>query len=186
MTRGCSVPIADTVLLDYWAADLPEADSDRVEAHLFDCQDCAARLESLASVGAGLVALVRRGRVSGVISHGLLNRMQRDGVRVRLYSLWPGDTVACAAFPDDDIVVASLRADVSGAEPVRLQVKGPGDVVLGDSDSGLTARSTGEVLWATPGATVRQMPSMSLRLTLTSGTGDDRRVLGEYVLDHSA
>jgi hypothetical protein len=40
-------------------------------------------------------------------------------------------------------------------------------------------------LWATPGALVRSMPSMRLRLTLTS-TGASHRILGEYLLDHTA
>jgi len=42
-----------------------------------------------------------------------------------------------------------------------------------------------EVLWATPAAVVRQMPSMRLQLTLASA-GATRAELGRYVLDHSA
>ena len=52
---------------------------------------------------------------------------------------------------------------------VQLQISGP----------------DGEVLWATPAAVVRQMPSMRLQLTLASG-GTTRAELGRYVLDHSA
>jgi hypothetical protein len=46
-------------------------------------------------------------------------------------------------------------------------------------------RPDGEVLWATPAAVVRQMPSMRLQLTLASA-GATRAELGRYVLEHSA
>jgi hypothetical protein len=42
-----------------------------------------------------------------------------------------------------------------------------------------------EVLWATPAAIVRQMPSTRLELTLRAA-GGTRPPLGQYVLEHSA
>jgi hypothetical protein len=93
---------------------------DRVEEHLFACGECSARLHRLAAFGPGLATLVRQGRVSGIVSRALLNRMQRDGIHVRMYSLVPGETVPCAVFPGDDLVVAALRADFSGVDAVTL------------------------------------------------------------------
>jgi hypothetical protein len=42
-----------------------------------------------------------------------------------------------------------------------------------------------ELLWATPAAVVRRLPSMRLQLTLASA-GGKRAELGRYVLDHRA
>ena len=186
MMPRCQAPIPDGTLLDYWARDLADGDeTDRVEEHLFACGDCSARLHRLAALGTGLATLARQGRVSGIVSRALLNRMQRDGIHVRMYSLVPGETVPCAVFPGDDLVVAALRADFSGVDAVTLSVTGPGHSPSGDIDDVPVSGPDGEVLWATPAAVVRQMPSMRLQLTLASATAP-RAELGRYVLDHSA
>jgi len=186
MMPRCQAPIPDGTLLDYWARDLADGDqTDRVEEHLFACGDCSARLHRLAALGTGLATLVRQGRVSGIVSRALLNRMQRDGLHVRMYSLVPGETVPCAVFPDDDLVVAALRADFSGVDAVTLSVTGPGDSPSGEIDDVPVSGLDGEVLWATPAAVARQMPSMRLELTLASA-GATRAELGRYVLEHSA
>ena len=186
MMASCKAPIPEETLLDYWARDLADgAEQDRVEEHLFACGDCSARLQHLAALGSGLAALVRQGRVSGVVSRALLNRLQRDGVHVRMYWLSPGETVPCAIFPGDDLVVAALRADFSDVDTVTLSVTGPGDSPLGQDDDVPVAGLGGEVLWAQPAAVVHQMPSMRLQLTLTSA-GATRAELGRYVLEHSA
>ncbi len=183
--QACNAPVSDERLLDYWAGDSTADEVDRIEAHLFACGDCSARLDRLAAIGAGLNTLVREGRISGILSRALVNRMQRDGVRLRLYALSPGEMVPCAAFPDDDLVVAALRADFSGVHGVTLSVLGPGKTPFGEFDEIPVVPSEHEVFWALPGAVVRQLPSTRLQITLTS-TGEGRAVLGEYVLDHSA
>jgi hypothetical protein len=186
MMPRCQAPIPDGTLLDYWTRDLADGDeTDRVEEHLFACGDCSARLHRLAAVGTGLATLVRQGHVSGIVSRALLNRMQRDGIHVRMYSLVPGETVPCAVFPGDDLVVAALRADFSGVDAVTLSVTGLGDSPSGEIDDVPVSGRDGEVLWATPAAVVRQMPSRRLQLTLASA-GATRAELGRYVLDHSA
>lgn len=182
----CNAPIPDDTLLDYWARDLAEGhETDSVEEHLFACADCSARLHSVASLGLRLATLVRQGRVSGMVTRAILNRAQRDGVHVRLYSLRPGEAAPCACFPGDDLMVASLRADFSGVDAVTLSVRGPGDSTVSEVHEVPVSGSESEVLWAMPAAVVRQMPSMQLRLTIASA-GPTRTELGRYVLDHSA
>jgi hypothetical protein len=183
MTPGCAAPIADERLIDYWAHDLPGADVSAVEEHLFSCADCSARLEVVAAVAGGVAALARQGRISGIISRALLNKLQRDGVRVRQYTLDPGETVPCAAFPGDDVVVTSLRANLTGVRAVSLRVTGAGDAPIGTIDDIPVSDAATGILWATPGAVVRAMPSQRLHLTLRSS--HDGGVLGEYDLDHS-
>jgi hypothetical protein len=179
-------PRFPTPLLDYWARDLLDGDErNRVEEHLFACGDCWTRLHQMAALGTGLATLVRQGRVSGIVSRAILNRLQRDGVHVRMFSLMPGETVPCAVFPGDDLIVAALRADFSGMDTVTLSVTGPGGSPFGRYDDVPVSESGGEVLWANPAALVNQMPSMRLELTLTSA-GTSRTELGRYVLEHSA
>jgi hypothetical protein len=182
----CNAPIPDGTLLDYRARDLPDGDeTDRVEEHLFACGECSARLREIESLGTGLAALARQGRITGIVFRSLLNRLQRDGVHVRQFSLMPGDTVPCAVFPGDDLVVATLRADFSGVDAVRLTVTGPGDSAFGEVDEAPVSGLDGEVLWAMPAEVVRRLPSMRLQLTLASA-GATRAELGTYVLEHAA
>ena len=181
MTPSCASPIADERLIDYWAGDQPADDAAALEAHLFSCADCSARLEAVAAVAGGVAALARQGRISGIISRTLLNRLQRDGVRVRQFTLDPGETVPCAAYPGDDVVVTALNADLSGVDTVSLRVTGPGDTVFGAIDDIPVSTAATGLLWATPGAFVRSMPSQQMRLTIRSAGG----VLGEYVLEHT-
>ena len=186
MMPECNTPIPDETLLDYWTRDLAdEGATDRVEEHLFACGNCSARLHSLAALGMGLARLVRQGRVTGIVSRGLLNRMQRDGVHVRMYSLLPGETVPCGIFPGDDLVVIAMAADLAGAEAVTLSVMGAGDSPFSVTDNMPVSGLDREVFWATPASAVRHLPSMRLELTLRSA-GATRAVLGRYVLEHSA
>jgi hypothetical protein len=186
MMPRCQAPIPDGTLVDYWARDPTDGgETDRIEEHLFACDDCSARLQRLAALGTGLTSLVRQGRVSGIVSRTLLNRLQRDGIHVRMYSLLPGETVPCAVFPGDDLVVTALRADFSGVDAVTLLVTGPGDSPFAELRDVAVSGPDGELLWATPAVAVRRMPSMRLRLTLSSA-GAERTELGRYTLEHSA
>jgi len=182
VTAVCLNPIADETVVDYWSGGLPAAESEAVEEHVFSCAACAARLEAVASIAIGITALARQGRVSGIITRATLNQLQRDGVRVRVYAVAPGDVVPCAVFPDDDLVVTSIRGDFAGTDAITLSVTGStpmSGLVLDDVPVSV---AEGELLWATPGSLIRQMPTSRVTLTVTAG---GRRV-GEYVLDHTA
>jgi hypothetical protein len=183
MTVGCAAPVADERLIDYWADDLPAGDASTLEEHLMSCADCSARLEAVASVGGGVAALARQGRISGIISRTMLNRLQRDGIRVRQYTLDPGETVPCAAFPGDDVVVTAMNANLAGRRTVSLTVTGPGGVPFGTMNDVPVPESAGGILWATPAAFVRSMPSQQLHLTLRAADGAE--LIAEYRLDHS-
>jgi hypothetical protein len=53
--------------------------------------------ESPGGTGNGLATLVRQGRVSGIVSRAILNRLQRDGVHVRMFLAfaWRDGAVRC-------------------------------------------------------------------------------------------
>jgi hypothetical protein len=183
MSARCDAPLSEDELLDYWTEGLADADAERVETHVFSCAECAGRLEAMASLGAGLATLVRRGRIAGVVSRSLLNRIQRDGVHVRFYSVAPGERVACAAFPGDDLIVLALRTDFGAARSVDVALVDPGNVVVTrTTDVPVTGT---EILWATPGDVVRRIPTARMRITVTSPE-PETAVLAEYELDHTS
>ena len=184
MTAPCESPLTDDQLAEYWAHDLAPDGEAAVEEHLFTCATCSARLETLSALGTGVAALARQGRIAGIISRALLNQLQHEGVRVRYYSVSPGETIPCAVFPGDDLVVLSMRVDLTGVESVNLQVTGPDDRPLGQAQDVPVPSSGADVLWATPGAAVRAMPSTRLQLTLLAPGRS--AALGEYVLEHHA
>jgi hypothetical protein len=116
-------------------------------------------------VAGGVAALARQGRISGIISRALLNRLQRDGVRVRQFTLDPGETVPCAAYQATTWWLPPERQP-GRRRRVSLRVTGPNDALFGRIDDIPVPRQPPVVLWATPGAFVRSMPSMQLRLTI--------------------
>ena len=185
MTAACAMPIGDDTMVDYWSGGLPVQQADALEEHVFHCGDCAARLESIAAMAGGITSLARQGRISGIISCGLLNRLQRDGVRVRVYSLSPGDVVPCAVFADDDLVVTSLRGNFAGIDAVTISVIGSAPLSNTILEDVPVAAAEGELLWAAAGSLIRQMPTSRVTLVVTAGRANGP-TLSEYVLDHTA
>ncbi len=183
--RACDSPIAEDALVDYWIGGVNAADEEAIEAHLFACGDCTARLAGIASLTAGVAALARQGRISGLISRSLINRLQREGVALRQYSVSPGETVPCTVFPGDDLVVTSLRGDFSATQAVTVSVTGLGPSSTQEFSELPVSRAESEVFFAFPGAFVRRLPSTRVEITVTSADGD-ASLIGRYVLDHTA
>ena len=182
----CRAPILEETLLDYWAGDLADGDEmNRVEEHLFACGDCSGACLNWSRSDAVWRRSHARG-ASAASSPALLS----IGCSVMAFmcgctSLLPGETVPCAVFPDDDLIVTSLRADFSNVDAVTVSVTGPGHTPFMRFDGVPVSGSFAEVLWATPAAFVDQLPSMRLEITLTS-MDDASTELGRYVLDHSS
>ena len=57
-------------------------------------------------------------------------------------------------------------------------------LTLYESDAAFTP-TEGELLWATPGSLIRQMPTSRVTLTVNVRRANGRRI-GEYALDHTA
>lgn len=183
--RTCDSPITDEALVDYWIGGSSTVDEEAIEAHVFACGDCAARLAGIESLGSGVAALARLGRISGLVSRSLINQLQREGVAVRQYSVAPGETVPCTVFPGDDLVVTSLRGDFSAGRAVTVSVAGLGSSPAQEFRDLPVSPSENEVFFAFPGAFVRQLPSTRVEITLTSA-GEGGQLIGRYVLDHAA
>jgi hypothetical protein len=189
VNEPCLKPLSLEDLVEYERGEAIPVDSERIEEHFFACGDCARRLEILSRVGAGVVALVREGRVSASVTAGLLDNARQRGVRLRSYRLAPGDTVACTAGPTDDFVVIRLAVDVVEGESVDVASEAQ-NVETGEAwsetaeDVALDRRGS-EIVYAFAGDRVRSLPRTrwTMRARVHGPRGD--RQLGPYVLDHT-
>jgi hypothetical protein len=171
-------------LLDYWVGELDDADAARVEEHLFECAECACRLAEIATIAAGVADAVRGARIQTVITDALVNKLSRDGVRMRTYAPEVGKFIPCAIWPEDQLIVTRLKGDFGGYEDLTLVLKAEeGPELARVSDVPLVSGPR-EILTAMPAAQLRQLPAMRLRIIL-SGTREGReQSIGEYGLEH--
>jgi hypothetical protein len=182
MSRACASPIADAVLLDAWTGELASAERRRADEHLLECDSCAEQYGRIQALADGVRALVGQGRVAGVLLPSALERLHRDGRRVREYSVAPGGSVRCTIAPDDDVVLSRLGADFRGVSRVDLLTsvdEGPEhrlrDVPFDPHSNELLLVPAIEEV--TEGAYV-----MRMRLVAVEASGE--RELGAYTFNH--
>ena len=179
---GCErLSVAD--LTDYLAGEVTEAETAAIEGHLFICAACAERAAELDAVVRGVKAALRSGEVDGFMTEAMLNRLSREGVRVRSFTLSPGDVVPCAVWEGDELMALRLRGDFGEATDVTLVQRQAGTEVR--RISAPLARDAGdEVIVATSAALVRQLPVVELDLVLLARVGGEDRTVGRYRLVH--
>ncbi len=184
MTAACARPLTDEALLAWWTGELPAGERGALERHLLGCPDCAVRAESLAALASGVSDLVRRGELPAVLLPGALERLRREGRRVREYRVAPGGSVQCTVGPDDDVVVARLDAELRGVTRLDLVARmddGPerrlADVPFDPAGVELAFAPSADELRARPAHVER------LRLVAVGPGGE--RLLGEYTFDHT-
>ena len=117
---SCANPIDAAVLADYWLAALANPEEEAVEEHLLACDPCGARLREVIALAEGVRNLAREGCLRMVVSDAFLKRAAEEGLRVRQYAPPPGGGVQCTVSAEDDILIARLAADLSGAKRVDL------------------------------------------------------------------
>jgi hypothetical protein len=182
----CSNPLDATVLMDYWLGALPSPDEETVEEHLLACDQCGDQLREVIALSEGLRALARSGSLQVVVSDLFVQRARETGRHVREYAPSPGGNVQCTVAADDDLLVARLTADLSGAARVDLTWCDPQGVeqlrmtdipIRGDAGRVICQQS---ITWA------KASPSMSLiaRLVAVDAKGAER-LLGEYAFHHT-
>jgi hypothetical protein len=182
---GCPRPLGLSLLLDYWLAEIDPQQEERVEEHLLGCGHCSAELEQVVAIGAALRALLRGGSIHAVLPGGVLQRLARDGLRIREYRLDPGGSVDCGVHPDDDLVVSRLRVPLADVD--RL------DVVVIEGDAAPSHRlidvpfeGAGDEIVLLPGtAALRQREPHVQTVRLLAVEPDGERLLGEYVFRHA-
>ncbi|MGE3277533.1 MAG: anti-sigma factor [Vicinamibacterales bacterium] len=183
MTDPVCTRIALTRLTDYATGDLLEGEAAQVEEHLFSCPACAARAAELDGLVRGIGAALRTSSVSGFVTDEILNRMSRDGLRLRTYVLSPGTVVPCAVWDDDDLMVTRLRGKFGEASEVTLSQRIGGSEV-GRMTSEVLAAQPGEVIFVAPAAAVRDLPEVEVELVLTGRRDGEEWPIGRYTLAH--
>ncbi|HEU5256163.1 MAG TPA: hypothetical protein VFU28_09245, partial [Vicinamibacterales bacterium] len=64
--------------------------AERIEAHVFECRECADRLAEIATLGAAVKETVSGARIHSIVTDGILNKFARDVLRMRTFSAEPG------------------------------------------------------------------------------------------------
>jgi anti-sigma factor RsiW len=181
-TPACErITLAD--LTDYAAGELPEADATAIEEHLFSCAGCSARAAELDALVRAIRPAVRSAEVGGFVTDAVLNRLAREGVRVRTYALSPGAVVPCAVWEDDELMALRLRGDFGDAGEFTLSQRIAGNEVIRATGQ-VAATSHGEIIYAIPAAWVRQLPVVEVEVVLSAHEGDEERPVGSYTLVH--
>ena len=180
---GCASPLAFALLVDYWFGDLEDAAA--VEEHLLGCGGCSARLEWLAALDEGVRAVFRRGAVHAVLSPGMVQALQGQGLRLREYRVPAGGSVQCTIGAADDFVLSRLAAPLAGVRRLDLEVLGAAGEALTRLEDIPFDPASGEVLVLPAVAPLRQKPAHVERLRLVAVEDGARRALGEYTFVHT-
>jgi anti-sigma factor RsiW len=175
------IALAD--LTDYTAGELPEAEAAAIEEHLFSCADCAARATEFDGLVRAIRPALASAEVGGFVTDTVLNRLAREGVRLRTFALAPGDVVPCAVWDDDELMALRLRGDFGGAGEFTLTQSVAGAEVSRATGQ-VTVSSQGEILYTLPASWVRQLPVVNVDVLLTAHEGGAERPVGSYTLVH--
>jgi hypothetical protein len=183
---NCSNPIDAAVLADYWVAALAGHEEEEVEQHLLECDRCAARLREVIALAEGVRRLARDGSLRMIVSESLLKRAADEGLRIRKYTPPPDGGVQCTVTAEDNILIAGLVANLSGAKRIDLCLcdeRGVEQERLRDIPANPAADS---VLLQESITFAKAAPShkMIARLLSIDEAGDEI-LLGEYTFNHT-
>jgi hypothetical protein len=184
MTRlECTTPLSTPELLEYWLGELDEPRSLALDEHLFACAACSARLGAIVALGGAIRRAFVEGWLYIVLPEAFIRRIQEAGFQVREYRLEAGGSVDCTITPDDDFVVAHLRAPLRDVR--RL------DVLIDDETSGkhrandVAFDASAEGLVAvTSTAFLRTLEHSRQHVRLVAVDGEQERVIGDYTFNH--
>lgn len=169
-------------MIDYLAGDLTDEVAARFEDHLFDCEECAGATDELRTTADGVRAVVAAGKVAMAASPALLERLEREGVRVRHHRAGLPGPVPCWVARDDDYIASHLPGDFTGLESVDVVTIRADGVEMRRVREVPVAPGDREVTMLTAGDVIRSFPSMTFRYVLLAG----ERVVAEYVFEHRA
>jgi hypothetical protein len=170
-------------LTDYAAGELPESEAVALEEHLFSCAECAARAAQVEALARAVRSAVGSAAVSGFVTDAVLNRLSRDGIRVRTFVLSPGARVPCAVWEDDEVMALRLRGEFGGARELTLCQRVEGKDVMRATVE-VDPRSPGEIIHVAPAEWIRGLPEAEIQLVLSAQQGGEERPIATYTLLH--
>ena len=183
MSAACTRPVAEVDLLDWHAGELAASRARRIDELLLSCAECSSRAAAVEQLARGFGDLVREGALPIAVLPAVVERLRREGRRVREYRVPPGGSVQCTVGPEDDVVLARLVADLRDVS--RLDV-------VSRIDDGPEERHAdvpfdpvaGEVMFLPPADVLRARPAHVDRMRLIAVGPRGERVVGEYTFDH--
>lgn len=185
MSTGERDPLPDFGLLAaYWLGELDPAAEAALEEQLFADANATARLELVSGVAAALGVLGRTGRLRGTLTLDAIAKLRAAGVRVREYTLAPGQIVPCT-IAHEDLMVIRLHGVFAGVSSVdidlewRLENERPRSELHRDVAVDLRA---GEIVLAYAGDGIRALPRSGFTYRVSASGG---AVLGEFHLEHT-
>jgi hypothetical protein len=182
MTRAqCTTSTED--LLAYWLGEVDEAAESRLEEHLFACAACSERLRTIAGLGAAIRNELLRGDFAFVLPAAFIGRLKDSGLRVREYDIEPGGSVNCTVTPEDDLVVAHMRAPLRDVRRLDLLIR---DSIAGSmraSDVAFDPSADGLTLVPSV-AFLRTLRNARQRVRLVAVDGVEERVIADYTFNH--
>jgi hypothetical protein len=184
MKHDCPRPLDDAILLEWWTGEVPASGRRLVEEHLLGCDSCSARARVLSALAEGVASLVRTGRIQAVVTAEVVERMRREGRKVREYRVNAGGGVQCTVAPDDAFLVARLQARLDPGDRLDLLSRiddGP-EIRIADLPCIFGAS---EVIVAEPVDRIGARPAHVERLRLVAVRAEGERLIGEYTFNHT-
>ncbi|HSE38862.1 MAG TPA: hypothetical protein VLG74_16290 [Blastocatellia bacterium] len=183
---SCSNPIDAAILADYWVAALGASEEEAVEQHLLECDRCGARLREVIAIAEGVRRLAREGSLRMVVSESFLRRATDEGLVVRQYAPPPGGAVQCTVMEEDDVLIARLAADLSGAKRVDLCFCDERGVEQGRLPDIPVNPAASSVLLQESIAFAKAAPTHTMIARLVAiDEGGGELLLGEYTFNHT-
>ena len=182
-SAACTTPASTQDLLAYWLGEIDEAAESRLDGHLFACAACSERLRTVVELGAAIRSELLHGDFGFMLPAAFIRRLKESGLRVREYNLEPDGSVNCTVTPEDDLVVAHMRAPLRDVR--RL------DVLIQDSVAG--SMRVNDVAFDPAADGVTMVPSVAFlrtlkherqRVRLVAVDGVEERVIADYTFNH--
>ena len=145
MSASCSAPIAWEELVAFWADDLDQEATDRLEEHLMGCEVCSIASARVAAITGALHAMI-----PPFVSHARVLALRSSGTRF-VENVARETERKTAIFPvgADVLLHRLVGLDLARAENVSMKVtnESTGELLLEDDRIPFDA-STGEILVA--------------------------------------
>ena len=183
---SCDLRFDVAILSDYWLGALAPDEEERVEEHLFACEECTARLEEVAALADGVRRVAQEGSLMMVVSDTFIKRARENGSHVREYAPPAGSSVECTVTAKDDLLVGRLAADLRDLKRIDLSLRdssGAEQFRLVDIPF---APDEGNVVWQQSITFAKAAPTSTMvaQLLAVDEKGAESLV-GEYTFNHT-
>ena len=164
--------------------ELPEDETLAVEDHVLGCDGCAALLERLLDLGDAIAQVTRTGGAFLLAGPALVNRLEQQRMVTRTYRIAPGGQVSCTVGAQDVYTAMHLALDTHGVERLDLVYESP-SASYRVEDLPFDPAG-GELVFVQPAEYLRTLSTERKTLRLVAVDDEGERVVGEYVLNHTA